>query len=209
MKLMIAGLFLVLSTQIKAEVSEIKIKDVKHIVQSLNPDSTCMDEYLKRRKQLIIGLTLTPVTAIAGSVTSAYAGAVTGAVVAGTVGNVDALAAFVGGGTIGFFAGAGAVGVGTVASALTLANNILITKTLAEEYKGESDHYANKLHHKYLKHSKVDLSKDDFMKKLMAYDSAGLLCNGKMVKQPRIRLGPKLKFKVAKLKDLVRYMDSH
>lgn len=189
---------------------KIKIKEIKELVETSNPDGTCMDEYLKRRKELIIKLSVSPAAAVAGTVGGIYVGGTTVIGVAG-------LAAVDGWGLLGYgimgaigggVAGATAVVGSATATGITLANNILITKAVAEQQLDRSGEYSEKLYRKYLKKSKVDLSKEDFLTKLTEADQDGKLCDGSMVNQPKIKIGTKLKYKVAKLKDLVRYVDS-
>lgn len=189
---------------------KIKIKEIKELVKTSNPDTTCMDEYLKRRKELIIKLSVTPAAAVVGTVGGIYVGGTTGAGLANMAG-VDGWGALgygimgaLGGGAAGITIAAGSA----TATGITLANNILITKAVAEQQLNRSGNYSEKLYRKYLKKSKVDLSKEDFLNKLVDADQEGKLCDGSMVNQPKIKIGTKLKYKVAKLKDLVRYIDS-
>jgi hypothetical protein len=60
------------------------------------------------------------------------------------------------------------------------------------------------IHFVQVKYQNADLSQDEFVAKLLAADADGSLCDGSMVKQPKIRIGTKMQFKVAKLKDIVR-----
>lgn len=192
------------------ESEKIKIKEIKNHVKTSNPDSTCLDEYLKRRKELIIKLSVSPAVAVAGTVAGGYTGGMSGLGIA-TATSVEgwsALGYVIVGAAAGGAAGAVATVAGTTATGITLANNVLITKTVAEQQLGRSGVYSDKLYAKYLKKSQVDLSKEEFLNKLVEADQEGDLCNGSMVKQPKVKIGTKLKYKVAKLKDLVRYIDN-
>jgi hypothetical protein len=60
------------------EAPAVRIKDVKELIASIGPENTCMDEYLKRRKQLIIKLSLSPVTIVAGTYAATLGGAFVG-----------------------------------------------------------------------------------------------------------------------------------
>ena len=189
--------------------SKISIKEIKAHLKTINPETTCMDEYLGRRKQLIIKLGFTPVVAVAGTVASTYIGGVAG-VGLGMANNAEGwsgLGYAIGGAMAGAAAGVVAVGVDTTVTAVTLNNIDLILKTLAEQHLDREGMKSDKLYAKYVKKSAVDLSKEEFMQKLMKADADGSLCDGSMVKQPRIKIGTKLKFKVAKLKDMVRGVD--
>jgi len=205
MKKLLTVMLLISCTNIFA----VTIKDIKSHLKTINPDSTCMDEYLGRRKQLMIKLGLTPVVAVAGTVASTYVGGVAG-VGLGMANNAEGwsgLGYAIGGAMVGAAAGVVAVGVDTTVTAVTLNNIDLILRTLAENHLGQEGMKSEKLYSKYLKKSAVDISKEEFITKLMKADADGTLCDGSMVKQPRIKIGTKLKFKVAKLKDMVRGLD--
>ena len=60
------------------EAPAVKIKDVKELIAAIGPENTCMDEYLKRRKQLIIKLSLSPATIVAGTYAATLGGAFVG-----------------------------------------------------------------------------------------------------------------------------------
>jgi hypothetical protein len=211
LKCLLTFIFTCLSLSTFAGSQSLKIKDVKNYVMELNPDSTCMDEYLKRRKELIIKLAASPVVLVGGTVVSTYAGALAGALSYPVVGGGgDQLAYVLGGATLGALSGIIGVGVSAVSTGVTIYNNGLILKTLASTVNGDgSDPAVSKLYKKYVKKSKVDLPQSEFINRLRNYDSQGILCDGTMVAKPRIRIGSRLKFKVAKIKDIVRYMDQN
>lgn len=202
-------MLLISSTSLLANTQKVTIKEIKAHLKTVNPDSTCMDEYVGRRKQLMIKLGLTPVVAVAGTVASTYVGGAAGVAIGGASGaeGWDGLGYAIGGAMVGMAAGVVAVGVDTTITAVTLNNIDLILRTLGEHHLNVEGTKTAKLYSKYVKKSKVDLSKEEFLAKLLAADADGTLCDGTMVKQPRIKIGPKLKFKVAKLKDLVRNVD--
>jgi uncharacterized membrane protein YhiD involved in acid resistance len=208
MKKLLATLIIISSMNAFAEVRDkIKIKDIKAYLQTVDNDSTCMDEYLKRRKQLILKLSVSPVSMAAGTAASLYAGAATGAGIAylkGVANEWTGLGYIISGMLLGTAGGAIATTVNTATTGVTLYNIDMILKTLAEQYLDSDGDKSQRLHQKYLKKSNTDLPKDEFIARLMAADANGTLCDGTMVKRPRIRIGSKLKFKVAKLKDLVR-----
>lgn len=211
MKKLLAIILIVTTSNVFADVApKITIKEIKAHLKTINPETTCMDEYLQRRKQLIIKLAATPAIAVAGTVASTYVGAAAAAGIS-AASNIDgwgALGYTIGGAMIGGASAIVAVGVDTTITAVTLNNIDLILRTLAEQHLDRAGVKTDKLHAKYLKKSKVDLAKDDFLVRLMTADESGTLCDGSLVKQPRIRIGTKLKFKVAKLKDVVKLMDA-
>lgn len=189
---------------------KIKIKDIKAYVETINPDSTCLDEYLKRRKQLIVKLAASPVVIAAGGVASFYGGAVVGVGVA--------FATNAGGWAPLTYAAYGAVlGVGSsvagtvtdeVLAAVNLRNTNLVIQAIASQKMDLESDKVDVLYSKYLKKSEKDLGKEEFLSKLLELDGKGSLCDGSLVNQPRIKLGPKLKFKVAKVKGIVSGVDS-
>lgn len=211
MKKLLAAMLIVSTANVFADVTpKVTIKEIKAHLKTINPETTCMDEYLKRRKQLIIKLAASPAIAVAGTVAATYVGAATAAGIS-AASNIDgwgALGYTIGGAMIGGASGIIAVGVDTTITAVTLNNIDLILRTLAEQHLDRAGAKTDKLHMKYLKKSPVDIAKDEFLTKLMDADASGVLCDGTLVKQPRIRIGTKLKFKVAKLKDVVKLMDA-
>jgi hypothetical protein len=190
----------------EAEAPKIKVKEIKAYLKTIDPSTTCMDEYIKRRHQLIVKLSLSPLIIAGGSLATAYGGAAAGAGVA-TIRGVDswvALGYVVGGGLLGAAGGVVGTGISTTSTAITLRNINLILKTLGEQHLNRDGVKSLKLHAKYVDRSEKDISKEEFIARLMAADANGSLCDGSMVKQPRIKIGSKTKFKVAKLKDIVR-----
>lgn len=185
--------------------SVVTVKEIKAHLATINPDTTCMDEYLKRRTQLITKVSLSPLLVIGGSVASTYVGGVTAAAIAGSAGDGGwaQLGYAIGGAGLGLVAGVAVTGADTTAAALTLNNINTILKALAEQHMNLETIKGDKLYAKYVKRAKSDISEEEFTKKLMEADASGALCNGSMVKQPKIKVGNKLKFKVAKLKDIV------
>jgi hypothetical protein len=208
MKKLFALLLMISSLTAFAETEpKIKIHEIKTYLKTVDAETTCMDEYLKRRKQLILKLSLSPVTLVAGTAASLYAGAAAGAGVAhatGVASQWQGLGYVISGLMLGTATGAIATTVDTTATAVTLNNIEMILKTLAEQYLERDGAKSKRLHEKYVKRTRTELPKDEFISRLMSADSNGSLCDGTMVKQPRIKIGSKLKFKVAKLKDLAR-----
>ncbi len=209
MKKILAVMLLVSCSNLLASTQKVTIKEIKAHLQTVNPDSTCMDEYVARRKQLMIQLGVTPVAAVAGTVASTYVGGAAGVAIGGAAGaeGWSGLGYAIGGAMVGAASGVIAVGVNATVTIVTLNNIDLILRTLGEHHLNVDGSKTVKLYSKYLKKSKTDLSKEEFLSKLLEADADGTLCDGTMVKQPRIKIGTKLKYKVAKLKDLVRGVD--
>lgn len=211
MKLVISILLALSVFQVHADdVNKLKIKEIRTHLETVNPDSTCMDEYLTRRNQLIAKLALSPLTIAAGSVVSTYMGALTGAGInlVGSITSWDALGVVILGGFAGAVAGVTLTTTDSVMAGVTLYKHTLVVKSVAEYELNRGEYYSNKLYEGYSIQSNKDhvlpLPKELFVKELVELDSAGTLCDGSLVKQPRIKIGPKLKFKVAKSKDIFR-----
>lgn len=191
------------------ESSKIPVKDIKAYVKTINPDTTCLDEYLKRRNQLIIKLSASPVLIVAGTATSLYGGAFAGIGAAQVLqpnGMAD-LAYVVGGALLGAAGGAVATTIDTSMTAVELRNLNLILQALASQHLNRESPKVSKLYSRYLKKSEVDLGQDEFLKRLLELDTSGKLCDGSLIKQPRVRLKPKLAYKVAKIKGMVKGID--
>ena len=183
------------------EAPALKIKDVKELIASIGPENTCMDEYLKRRKQLIIKLSLSPVTIVAGTYAATLGGAFVGLGVVYVVG-IDPLAGVV----LGMFGTGLATGIGTLTNtniaAFQLADVDRILKTLAELHLNQPGKKSAKLYAKYARSSKNPVNEQTFQDKLIELDNSGNLCDGSMVKKPRLASGRKLKHKIARSKQL-------
>lgn len=185
----------------------IKIKEIKQYLETINPDTTCMDELVKRRKQLIVKLSLSPVVIAAGGMASFYVGGAVGAGAAHVLGATQGwtgLGYVVGGAVLGTAAGAVALTADTAIGISHLVGNNLILKALAEYHMDRPGQKMQKLHQKVTRKLKTPLSEEEFQEWLVNLDETGKLCDGSLVKQPRLRIGPKLKYKVSKVSDLKR-----
>lgn len=194
----------------EVETKKIPVKEIKAFVETINPETTCLDEYLKRRKQLIVKLAASPVIVAAGAAVSFYGGAAAGAGIAYVVkpDGWGALTYVVGGAVLGAAGGAVATAADSAVTAVQLRNTNLVIQALASQQMQRESDKVEMLYAKYVKRSEKDLSKEEFLNKLMQLDAKGSLCDGSLVKQPKIKIGPKLQFKVAKLKGLVKGIDS-
>ena len=179
----------------------IRIKAVKELIASVGPENTCMDEYLKRRKQLIIKLSLSPVTIVAGTYAATLGGAFVGLGVVYVTG-IDPFAGVI----LGMLGTGLATGVGTLANtniaAFQLADVDRILKTLAELRLNQPGKKSAKLYAKYARSSKNPVDEQTFQDKLLELDNSGNLCDGSMVKKPILASGRKLKHKIARSKQL-------
>jgi hypothetical protein len=179
----------------------VRIKDVKALIALIGPEKTCMDEYLKRRKQLIIKLSLSPVTIVAGTYAATLGGAFVGLGVVYVTG-IDPFAGVI----LGMLGTGLATGIGTVANtniaAFQLADVDRILKTLAELNLNQPGKKSAKLYAKYAKNAEKPVDEQIFLGKLLELDHSGNLCDGSMVKKPILASGRKLKHKLARSKQL-------
>lgn len=186
--------------------TKVKISDVKNLVSSqLDNGSTCLDEYLKRRKQLLVKFAFTPVTVSASVAASIAAGGMTGVAIAkltGVGGDWTALGYFIGGAMIGTATTIVVLTADTTMSGLNYYDNDLMMKALGEHYLNRDHRKFEELYLKATKKMTVKPSFEEFVDRVVSMDQSGELCDGSLVKQPRIRLGTKLKYKLARPKDL-------
>jgi hypothetical protein len=183
------------------EMPSVKIKDVKELISSIGPENTCMDEYLKRRKQLLIKLSLSPATIVAGTYVGTIGAGFLGVGVASALA-VDPFAGVILGMFFGFIGTGSATITNTNIAAFQLADVDRILKALAEQHMGQPGKKSAKLFTKYARNAKNPVNEGAFFDKLLELDETGKLCDGSMVKKPRLATGRKLKHKVARSKHL-------
>ena len=182
----------------------ITIKEIKSYIATIDTNSTCMDEYLKRRSQLIAGITLAPVTIAASIAIPAVGATFVTSIGLGLIG-VDAYAGLAFGLLTGVVSGVTG-GVISIKDSNTKIYSLidvdLILKTLGENYLYQAGKKSEKLYERYSKKHSSPLPYDAFLHDLMGKDATGVLCDGSLVKQPRFKIGSKLKYKVARVKGL-------
>lgn len=192
--------------------TKISISEIKDYLSSINPETTCMDEYIQRRKELLIQLGLTPATAIVAGVAGVYVGGMTGVTIGNYQGGMDGwagLAYAIGGAMIGGGSAIIIVGAQSTLAAISAYDLDLVVKSLGELHIRGQGAKSEKLYSKYkAKSGEGGLSKEQFFSKLLEADANGTLCDSSMVKQPKIKLSfSKLKYKVAKSKDIRKYFN--
>jgi hypothetical protein len=180
---------------------EVKIKDVKKLITEIGPENTCMDEYLKRRTNLIIQLSLTPVTVVAGTYVGAMGVGLAGVGLASALA-ADQLVGFAFGLTAGALGGSGGTISASSIAAVQLADIDRIVKALAEQHLNQPGEKSAKLYAKYAKKSENPVDEQTFFTSILELDDSGKLCDGSMVKKPRIGSGRSLKHKLARTKQL-------
>jgi len=190
----------IITSEIEEE-SSIKISEVKQLASELGPENTCLDEYLKRRRNLIIRLSAAPVTVVAGSYAAAFGLAYAGVGIATLVAG-DQFAGAILGLFIGFTGGGAATLTDTGLIVAKLVEMDRLTKALAEQHLGKPGKNSRKIYAQYSKKNESPLEEEAFMAKLLELDSSGKLCDGSLVKKPRIGSGRALRHKVARVKHL-------
>lgn len=200
------------------ETPRYRIKEIKNYVLTLDPQNTCMDQYLKRRRQVIIQLSLTPLILPASFASGAFGGMLAGSVtytvlyrwfglLTSTNGGWDQLGYIIGGGVI------GAAGVSVYALAnggmgvAELIDHNRLLKSLMELHQNEIGPVTEYLFQRFLKQNpETTLSLNAFAETLMQLDQEGRLCDGS-VKRKRARLFPNsLKNKLTRSKDLFHFL---
>jgi hypothetical protein len=172
---------------------------MKKYLRTIDNDTTCMDEYMQRRRQLI-----TKLVRVAQGYAYAFGGLFVGAGLAFVNGKNgwEELGYAVGGALAG-------AAVSTVVSVVGINQNAkdiydidLMMKAIAEQRINNGGYKSDKLYAKFLSKTDSTMSKHEFFDKLIQADSNGTLCDGSMIKQPKIRFGLKLKYKVVRSKIL-------
>jgi len=198
------------------ELPVVTMVDVKEYLSSADQNSTCLDEMVQRRKQLILKLSFAPVLGPLQVASWALGLGVS----LGALGKLDnnpgnwsdLVGVAVGLGYGGVFS-AIAVGKDTATSISRLLQLNTMIKSLTEQYLNRSGVKSDKFYNYYLKKSRTDsLDKEEFFAKLLEHDSNGSLCDGSMVKQPwffKKSRGKKLKFRVATTKDFVKFVNKN
>lgn len=184
------------------EVPKVKISDVKKLIATIGADKTCMDEYLKRRKQLILKLALSPATIVAGTYAGTIGAGLVGLGMAGVL-SFDPLGGVILGMFFGYVGTASGTLVDTNIAAFQLVDIDRILKVIAEQYLNESGKKSAKLYNKYAKKSQSPVDEETFFRTLIELDESGKLCDGSLVKKPRFSSGNRLKHKIARSRHLV------
>jgi hypothetical protein len=186
---------------------KLTMKEVKEIASSIPPENSCIDEYLKRRKQLITQLVLKPLSGAA----AISSGIIGGFWVGATLGKLDSrydgwaqLGWAIGGGMLGTVASTSYVIVDTTLESIQLAQIQTITKSLAEIHSNHHLISTKKLYLKLYKTDNVDENElESFSLKLKDLDASGKLCDGSLMPSKRFDWQKRrLKNKVARYKHL-------
>ena len=143
------------------EISKVRIKDVKELVEKIGAENTCMDEYLKRRKYLITKLALAPAIVPVGFYASVVGAGFGGVLLAYSL-SFDPL----GGVILGMFTGAVGSSVGMLTDTglgiTQLVEVDRIAKSLAELHLNEPGQKTDRLYEKYAKNNENALDQESF-----------------------------------------------
>lgn len=183
------------------ELPRVRIKDVRNLINTIGPENTCMDEYLKRRKQLIVKLSLSPITIVAGTYVGSIAAGFVGVGIASALA-FDELGGVIIGLGLGFLGTGTATLTDTGLAAFQLSDIDTLNKALAELHLNLPGKKSAKVYARYIKGKENPMSEPAFYSKLLEFDASGKLCDGSMVKKPRFASGTRLKHKVARVKHL-------
>ena len=207
------GLMLILPSLSFAQAEElpnIRIKDVKVWIRNQDPQLTCADDYLKRRKQLAFKMGLAPVSIVAASAAGFFAGGVIGhaaySMTTASTGSWADLGYTVGGAALGTFAGAGITVASTTIGTVDFFNIQRLLKAIVESHT-TSGKALTVLHRKYSEQYPEDLlSIQDFTTKLAELDLTGKLCDGSIVAPKRHKKGRRLKQNLATKKEILAHI---
>lgn len=186
------------------------IREIKEWLETSDQSQTCLDEYLKRRKELGLKIGFAPIIIAGSTVVGGYGGALAGAGVFelsgipyGGLGNVVALAI---GGVVGSTFG---LTLGTTEEVLSLVNFFQNQALLRLLYETKTT--TGEMVEKFYQHFKItfpqsSLTRQKFVEELSYLDSIGVLCDGSLVKNSRYKKGKKLKQNLATKKEIFHYL---
>ncbi len=186
------------------------IREIKEWLEASDQSQTCLDEYLKRRKELGIKIGFAPIVIAGSTVVGGYGGALAGAGVFelsgipyGGLGNVVALAI---GGLVGSTFG---LTLGTAEEVVSLVNffkNQALLRLLYES-KTTTGEMVEKFYQDFkTSFPQSSLTKQKFVEELSYLDTIGVLCDGSLVKNSRYKNGKKLKQNLATKKEIFYYL---
>jgi hypothetical protein len=192
------------------DLKSIRVSEIKAYLATADASKTCLDEMIQRRNQLILKLSLKPLTAPVGFFGSVFASGISGSYIGGHLPGGNGWASL-GGLVVGMaFGGVGAIiytGVDTSVTAVHLHRLNVILKALGELVLGRSGVKSEQLYVQYQKAAGLNaMPKGTFFERLMTLDQSGALCNGSMVKKPLVGSGSRLKYQVADSKRYIRFL---
>jgi hypothetical protein len=202
----VLGFMLTVSTIVHADVEKTTIKEIKKWSQSVPAETTCVDDYLLRRRQLGIRMGLTPLVIAGSTAVGVFGGSFIGYnlfVLSGApvMGFAD-LAALAAGGTLG---GAAALGISSTTSTLAVVDFVRTQNLLRLVYecRQEGGLAVDGFYEAYEKnYPGQPMTKEEFMSAIEELDTTGKLCDGSIVNPKRYKKGKKLKQRLANAVEL-------
>lgn len=190
------------------ELDDLTIKEIKEYLKTTDLNHTCLDEYMQRRKQVITFLSIMPITGPVQIAGAWYAGGLTGIGLYNIFRPDDPWADLtyaIGGMFFGSLASAGSVVVQAVSRIRELTDLNTIIKSIGESYLNRPFDKMSKMHARFLsKNQDSPVGLEEFSQRLIDFDKTQKLCDGSLIKQPKLKLGTKLKYKVARSKNIFK-----
>lgn len=194
------------------------ISEVRAFANTMAPEATCMDDYLKRRKHLIIKFSAAPVLLPVGYFGGILTGAALGSASYVLLHKVFGLLTDPSGGWrhLGYIiVGAGAGAIAGSVYVLTdvglgvheFVNNQRILKSLMEAHHQKVGPATKILYGNYIKKiPQSELSIEDFQTELLQLEKDGRLCDGSLrPKKPRFK-PQRLSKRLARTKDIFNHL---
>jgi hypothetical protein len=196
------------------------IKEIKTYVKTLESSSTCLDDYLKRRKNIIIKLSASPFMLAAAVPASALAGVAVGSVTYSLLYNIlgllrdptggwEKLIYIIFGGGVSGIAGGVYVLADSGISVVRLIDTQRLLKATMEAHQGRIGVSTHFLFEKFkARYPHSSLSVGDFSSYLLQSDRDGTLCDGsKNRMKRRWPFKNSLRYKLARSQDIFFFLN--
>jgi len=191
--------------------SSLKISEVKNLVSTLNPSETCLDEYLKRRRQAIWKVSLSPAIIAVSGTLGLFGGVFAGKAISRASTDPWADLVYVVSGML--LGGIGSVGISaadSVIEGVQLVQVNRIMKAIAETRLNRPGKYQDRLYLQYTnEQGEGALARDEFFRQLVQLDASGQLCDGSLLKHHWFERKKALKNRLARPKQFLRSLDAH
>jgi hypothetical protein len=195
------------------------IKEIKAYTKTLPQDQTCLDDYLLRRKRLLVQTIASPAIVAGGAFTGAATGLVVGSltysllykllgVLSDPTGGWQQLGYMIGGGVLGG-AGSGVYALtSSVLSTYRLIDSQRVLKAMMEAHQNEIGVSTQFLFQKFKKHYSDSQSNiEDFSAFLLENDKNGTLCDGSKNRLKKRLFKKSLKYKISRSKDIFYFLN--
>jgi hypothetical protein len=192
-----------------AQSENTKIREVNDWQRSLTPAESCVDEYFKRRRNLIIKMSASPVLMAGAMAGGAFVGGAGGgaAFALGLIqqnGVFAELAAIVGGAFVGIFTGTVGEGLDSTFTVINFFRNQNLLRLIYEVHH-DGGVAVNGFYQEFKElYPDSQLGVEEFSTFIRSNDETGKLCDGSLASPRRLRTGNKLKHRLATRKDIYR-----